>query len=63
MDETSTTTYCRRTKTRLPRSGKTHLFSAVTLVPMTESDSFDVEYVLQMDVGGLPSNWLTIPKF
>lgn len=42
---------------RLPRS-KTHLFS-VTLVP-TGSDSFDVEYVLQIDVGGLP-NWLTTP--
>ncbi|KAI2499845.1 hypothetical protein MHU86_14662 [Fragilaria crotonensis] len=42
---------------RLPRS-KTHLFS-VTMVP-TGSDSFDVEYVLQIDVGGLP-NWLTTP--
>ena len=42
---------------RLPRS-KTHLFS-VTLVP-TGEDSFDVEYVLQIDVGGLP-NWITTP--
>ena len=44
-------------ETRLPRS-KTHLFS-VTLVP-TGHDSFDVEYVLQIDVGGLP-NWITTP--
>jgi hypothetical protein len=42
---------------RLPRS-KTHLFST-TLVP-TGPDSFDVEYVLQIDVGGLPT-WLTTP--
>ena len=42
---------------RLPRS-KTHLFS-VTVVPTSE-DTFDVEYALQIDVGGLP-NWLTTP--
>lgn len=44
-------------KKRLPRS-KTHLF-CTTLVP-TGPDTFDVEYALQIDVGGLP-NWLTTP--
>mmetsp|Transcript_8234 Transcript_8234/g.15036 ORF Transcript_8234/g.15036 Transcript_8234/m.15036 type:complete len:399 (-) Transcript_8234:95-1291(-) len=38
---------------------KSHLF-AVTLVP-TGPDSFDVEYLLQMDVGGGIPNFLTTP--
>lgn len=37
---------------------KSHIFST-TLIPTSE-DSFDVEYVLQMDGGGLPS-WITTP--
>jgi hypothetical protein len=37
---------------------KSHIF-ATTLVP-TSDDSFDVEYVLQMDLGGMP-NFLTTP--
>jgi hypothetical protein len=38
---------------------KSHLFSA-TLVP-TGSDSFDVEYLLQMDVGGGLPHFMTTP--
>lgn len=38
---------------------KSHLFAA-TLSP-TSSDSFDVEYLLQMDVGGGVPNFLTTP--
>jgi hypothetical protein len=38
---------------------KSHLFSA-TLVP-TDEDSFDVEYVLQMDIGGNIPSFLTTP--
>jgi hypothetical protein len=36
---------------------KTHLFSA-TLVP-TSDNSFDVEYVLQLEIGGGVPSWLT----
>jgi hypothetical protein len=53
----TTTTAQHHRKKRLPRS-RTHLFST-TLVP-TGPDTFDVEYVLQIDVGGLPT-WLTTP--
>lgn len=42
---------------RMPRS-TSHLF-AMTLIP-TGEDTFDVEYVLQLDVGGLPG-WLLGP--
>lgn len=42
---------------RVPRS-TSHLF-AMTLIPTSE-DTFDVEYVLQLDVGGLPG-WLVGP--
>mmetsp|Transcript_21130 Transcript_21130/g.42604 ORF Transcript_21130/g.42604 Transcript_21130/m.42604 type:complete len:328 (-) Transcript_21130:120-1103(-) len=38
---------------------KTHLFST-TLTP-TSSDSFDVEYVLQLDIGGKIPSFLTTP--
>jgi hypothetical protein len=38
---------------------KTHLFST-TLVP-TSDMSFDVEYVLQLDIGGKIPTWLTEP--
>jgi hypothetical protein len=38
---------------------KSHLFSA-TLTP-TGEDSFDVEYVLQLDIGGNIPKWLTTP--
>jgi len=38
---------------------KSHLFST-TLVP-TGPDSFDVEYALQIDVGGKLPNWVTTP--
>jgi len=38
---------------------KSHLFSA-TLTPAGE-DAFDVEYVLQMDIGGNIPKWLTTP--
>lgn len=37
---------------------KSHIFTT-TLVP-TGEDTFDVEYVLQMDCGGLP-NWMSTP--
>mmetsp|Transcript_29292 Transcript_29292/g.41472 ORF Transcript_29292/g.41472 Transcript_29292/m.41472 type:complete len:319 (+) Transcript_29292:60-1016(+) len=42
---------------RLPRS-KSHLFS-IAIVPTSENQ-FDVEYCLQIDVGGIP-NWITTP--
>lgn len=44
-----------------PRStrAKSHLFST-TLIP-TGPDSFDVEYVLQMEIGGKIPNWMTTP--
>jgi len=42
---------------RMPRS-TSHLF-AMTMIP-TGEDTFDVEYVLQLDVGGLPG-WLLGP--
>jgi hypothetical protein len=38
--------------------GKSHLFSA-TLVPTSE-DSFDIEYVLQLERGGNDPAWLTV---
>eukprot|EP01083_Nonionella_stella_P214057 771529_1 len=38
---------------------KSHLFAA-TLVP-TSSDSFDIEYLLQMDVGGGLPQFMTTP--
>lgn len=38
---------------------RSHLFST-TLVP-TGEDSFDVEYVLQLDIGGNMPTWLTAP--
>lgn len=38
---------------------KSHLFST-TLIP-TSDDSFDVEYVLQLDIGGGMPTWLTAP--
>jgi hypothetical protein len=38
---------------------KSHIFS-VTLVP-TGHDSFDVEYVLQLEIGGNIPTWLTTP--
>jgi hypothetical protein len=38
---------------------KSHLFST-TLVP-TGPNSFDVEYTLQIDVGGKLPNWITTP--
>jgi hypothetical protein len=38
---------------------KSHLF-ATTLVPTSES-SFDVEYVLQLEIGGKIPTWLTTP--
>jgi hypothetical protein len=38
---------------------KSHLFST-TLVPTSES-SFDVEYVLRLEIGGKIPTWLTIP--
>jgi hypothetical protein len=38
---------------------KSHLFST-TLVPTSES-SFDVEYVLQLEIGGKIPIWLTTP--
>lgn len=43
---------------RLTRA-KTHLFST-TLVP-TGPDTFDVEYVLQLDIGGQLPTFLTVP--
>lgn len=43
---------------RVTRS-KSHLFST-TLTP-TGPDSFDVEYVLQLDIGGKLPNWMTTP--
>lgn len=42
---------------RMPRS-KSHLFS-IALVPR-DDNKFDVEYILQIDVGGIP-NWVTTP--
>jgi len=42
---------------RVPRS-TSHLF-ATTIIP-TEDDTFDVEYVLQLEIGGFPG-WLTGP--
>jgi hypothetical protein len=38
---------------------KTHIFTT-TLIP-TGPESFDVEYVLQMDIGGKIPNWMTTP--
>jgi hypothetical protein len=38
---------------------KTHIFTT-TLVP-TGPESFDVEYVLQLDIGGRIPNWMTTP--
>lgn len=38
---------------------KSHIFST-TLTP-TSDDSFDVEYVLQLDIGGKIPTWLTTP--
>lgn len=38
---------------------RTHVFST-TLTP-TGDDSFDVEYVLQLEVGGMLPSWLTTP--
>ena len=38
---------------------KSHLF-ATTLIP-TGLDTFDVEYVIQLEIGGKIPNWLTTP--
>ena len=43
---------------RVPRS-TTHLF-ATTIIPTEDDETFDVEYVLQLEVGGFPG-WLTGP--
>ena len=45
--------YQRRTRAR------SHLFST-TLIP-TGDDSFDVEYAIQLDIGGSLPNWITTP--
>jgi len=39
---------------------KSHLFST-TLTPTSSNESFDVEYVLQLEVGGKLPTWLTTP--
>lgn len=44
--------------TRVARA-KSHLF-ATTMVPTSE-DTFDVEYVLQLEIGGKIPTWLTAP--
>ena len=38
---------------------KSHIFST-TLIP-TGTDTFDVEYVIQLDIGGKLPNWMTTP--
>lgn len=38
---------------------KSHLFST-TMIP-TGNDSFDVEYVIQLEIGGNLPNWITTP--
>lgn len=43
---------------RVPRS-TTHLF-ATTIIPTKDETTFDVEYVLQLEIGGFPG-WLTGP--
>jgi hypothetical protein len=45
--------YQRRTRAR------SHIFST-TLIP-TGEDTFDVEYVIQLDIGGNLPNWITTP--
>eukprot|EP00956_Cyclotella_meneghiniana_P043939 scaffold294832_cov76-Cyclotella_meneghiniana.AAC.1 len=57
LEESSDNLLPKNQPKRVPRS-TTHLF-ATTIIP-TGEDTFDVEYVLQLEVGGFPG-WLTGP--